>query len=407
MNNTNSLKIRWFYLAAGVFAMLFSGVLYAWSILKTPFSENFGWSNSLLALNFTLTMCFFCLGAFAGSLIAKKIGHKATLIIAGVLVGAGFTATGLLRADIPHMLFLSYAVLAGSGIGISYNVVISTVNSWFPDKKGLCSGCLMMGFGVSTLLMGEVINKLFRAPSFGAGKTFILLGAVIAIVIIISGIIIKKPSPYTVFPDTKEAKTALKEDFEIRDYTPTEMLKSISFWKAFICIVFIAALGNSVISFAKDFALSVNATASLATTLVGVLSVFNGIGRILTGALYDALGRKTTMVAANALTIVAALMCLASVYASSLPLCIIAICLTGLSYGSCPTITSAFTASFYGRKHFATNYSINNFNLIFASFIANASNLLLVNTGCYFAPFLMLLILSVLSLILNLTIKKP
>ncbi|MDO5478655.1 MAG: MFS transporter, partial [Clostridia bacterium] len=180
-----------------------------------------------------------------------------------------------------------------------------------------------------------------------------------------------------------------------------------SFWKAFICIVFIAALGNSVISFAKDFALSVNATASLATTLVGVLSVFNGIGRIVTGALYDALGRKITMVAANCLTVVAAIMCLASVYTSSLPLCIIALCLTGLSYGSCPTVTSAFTASFYGRKNFATYYSINNFNLIFASFIANASNSLLAGTNSFFAPFLMLLVLSVLALIINLTIIKP
>ena len=151
----SNLKKRSLYLVTGVFAMLFSGVLYAWSILKIPFKESFNWSDSTLAFNFTLTMCFFCLGAFFGSLICKKAGVKATLIISGLLVGAGFISTGLLTADTPSLLYLTYAVLAGSGIGIAYNVIVSSVCAWFPDKKGFCSGCLMMGFGVSTLLLGD------------------------------------------------------------------------------------------------------------------------------------------------------------------------------------------------------------------------------------------------------------
>ena len=80
MNTKNDLNKRYFYLAVGVFAMLFSGVLYAWSILKIPFSTELGWSASVLSLNFTLTMCFFCLGAFFGSLICKKIGPKCSTL---------------------------------------------------------------------------------------------------------------------------------------------------------------------------------------------------------------------------------------------------------------------------------------------------------------------------------------
>ena len=167
----SSISRRWFYLGTGVFAMLFSGVLYAWSILKIPFKEVFGWSDSSLALNFTFTMCFFCLGAFFGSLICKKIGPKITLAIAGALVGVGFVLTGMLNADMLYVLYFSYAILAGTGIGISYNVVVSTVAAWFPDKKGLCSGCLMMGFGVSTLLLGNLISMFFENESIGWSKT--------------------------------------------------------------------------------------------------------------------------------------------------------------------------------------------------------------------------------------------
>ncbi len=407
MTTNASLNKRWLYLISGVFTMLFSGVLYAWSILKIPFKNEFGWSDSVLAFNFTLTMCFFCLGAFWGSLICKKIGTRLTLIIAGALVGIGFVTTGLLSAQTPYLLYLTYAVLSGTGIGISYNVVVSTVNSWFPDKKGFSSGCLMMGFGVSTLLLGNIISSLFDNETFGWSKAYILLGIVVAVVLILAGLILKKPSADVEFPAQKSKKSAQKEDFETRDFTTKEMLQSFTFWRAFVFMALITAVGNSVISFARDLVLSVDAAPALATTLVGVLSVFNGIGRILTGAVYDSLGRKITMLASNILTIFAAGLTLVAVQTNSLPLCIIGLCLTGLSYGSCPTMTSAFTASFYGAKYFPTNYSLTNFNLIVASFIATFSNSLLISTGSYTAPFVMLLILAVGALGLNFTIRKP
>ncbi len=404
----NNLTKRWFYLFTGVFTMLFSGVLYAWSILKIPFKEDFGFSDSTLAFNFTLTMCFFCLGAFFGSLICKKVGPKITLIISGLLVGAGFTTTGFLNEATPHaLLYFTYAVLAGTGIGIAYNVVVSTVCSWFPDKKGLCSGALMMGFGVSTLLLGNVISVLFENENFGFSKAYITLGVVIGVVIIFAGLILKRPSYDVQFPAPKIKKIASKEKFETRDFTTKEMLKSFTFWRAFVCMAFITAVGNTVISFARDLMLSVDAVPTLATTLVGVLSVFNGIGRIITGAFYDSLGRRITMISANVLTIVAAAVTLIGVIIHSLPLCIVGLCLTGISYGSCPTVTSAFSASFYGQKYFSTNYSITNFNLIVASFIATFSNSLLISTGSYVAPFILLLILAVSAMGLNLSIKRP
>ncbi len=400
-------KLRAVYLAVGIFAMLFSGVLYAWSILKVPFSEQFGWSESALALNFTLTMTFFCLGAFAGSLICKRIGPTVTLIISAVLVAAGFGITAFLTAELQMLLYIGYALLAGTGIGISYNVVVSTVSAWFPDKRGLCSGCLMMGFGFSTLLLGNLITVLFAHPAIGRSKTFLLLGGLLALVLVLSGLILRRPSADTVFPAAKAAKSAQRDRAPARDYTTAEMLRSFSYWRAFFCLVFITAAGNSVISFARDLVLSVGAAPALAATLVGVLAVCNGLGRVLTGAVFDALGRRITMISANILTIVAAAVTLLAVQMSSLPFCIVGLCLTGLSYGSSPTVSSAFTAEFYGQKYFPVNYSITNFNLIGAALIAGVSNSLRTATDGYIAPFIMLLVLAVCALGLNFSVKKP
>jgi hypothetical protein len=120
-------NIRWFYMIIGVVAMLFAGVLYAWSILKAPLLTEFGWGPSELALNFTLAMTFFCIGGLLGAQISKKAGHKLAIISAGVLSALGFILTALLNNAGVWMLYITYGVLAGLGIGIAYNVVIATV----------------------------------------------------------------------------------------------------------------------------------------------------------------------------------------------------------------------------------------------------------------------------------------
>ena len=393
-------------LLLSVFVMLFAGVIYAWSILKVPFSEDFGWSGQELSLNFTLTMCFFCLGGLLGSFLAKRIGVKAACFISALLSGGGMALTGLLNGSNVFLLYVTYALMAGLGIGIAYNVVISTVSSWFPDKKGFCTGALMMGFGASSLILGNLADKLFKSNLERRG-TFVVLGAALFAVLGIISIFLKRPDADTVLPSPKKKAQNSMEDFEQRDFSAKEMLGRFTFWRAFLLLTFATAVGNSVISFARDLALSVGSGVALATTLVGVLAVCNGLGRILTGALFDALGRKKTMLIATVLTIVAAGVTLISVVIGSVPVCIIGLCLTGLSYGSCPTMVTSFISAFYGQKYFATNFSIMNCNLIFASFIATACSSLLGTFGSYIVPFILLLVLAVAALLLNLSIKRP
>ena len=401
-----NVSVRWAYLAIGVVTMLFAGVLYAWSILKAPLVSEFGWKPSELALNFTLAMSFFCIGGLLGAQISKRAGHRTALMISAALSAAGFLLTATLRNTSVVMLYMTYGVLAGVGIGIAYNVVIATVSAWFPDKKGLCSGCLMMGFGASALILGNAANALFKS-ALGWRVTYGILGVSLCVVLVLAGLLLRKPDQQTVLPQPKANKTAGKETSEQRDYTSRQMLGHASFWMAFICISFLAAVGSSVISFAKDLALSVDASESLAVSLVGVLSVCNGLGRILTGAIFDAIGCRKTMLWANVLTICAAVVTLLAVSIGSLPLCIAGLCLTGMSYGACPTITAASTSSFFGMKYFSTNMALMTFTVMGGSLVATASNKVLEVTGGYIATFIMLLALTVIALVLNILIRKP
>jgi len=406
MKNSSSLSRRWAILAVGVAAMLFAGILYAWSILKNPFSAELGFTASALALNFTLTMCFFCLGGVVSSHLLRLMGTKLTIIVSAVLAGCGFILSGFLRGSSVLPLYITYALMAGLGIGIAYIVIISTVNAWFPDRKGVSSGALMMGFGASSLLLGNLADRLFQTE-IGWRKTYMIIGVAICVVLALSALVIRRPPENLALPAPKKNARFHGEDFEVRDYKPSEMIRRFTFWRAFICLVCITAVGSSVISFARDLALSVGAEAALATTLVGVLSVCNGLGRIITGALFDAMGRRFTMIAANILTIAAAAGTLLAVSINSLPLCIVGLCLTGLSYGTSPTVSSAFTAAFYGQKYFAANLGISNCNLMAASFIATACSALQTVSSSYTVPFILLLALASFALILNISIRRP
>jgi OFA family oxalate/formate antiporter-like MFS transporter len=162
--------VRWLYLAVGTVALAFAGIIYAWSILKAPLAEEFHWSSAALAVNFTLTMSFFSVGCMVGGLLCRKIGFKPTVLLAAVLGFLGFFLTSRMSGEHILTLYLSYGVMAGLGIGMAYNSLISAANRWFPDKPGFCSGCLMMGFGLSTLILGTLAERLMAQPG--------LLGAV-------------------------------------------------------------------------------------------------------------------------------------------------------------------------------------------------------------------------------------
>jgi OFA family oxalate/formate antiporter-like MFS transporter len=385
--------------------MLFAGIIYAWSILKAPLAAEFHWTPAALALNFTIMMCFFCVGGVLSGIMTRGMGVKAPIITGGILTFLGFFLTSRMSGASTTVLYLSYGVLTGCGVGMAYNAVISGTMSWFPDKAGTCSGALMMGFGASTLVLGTVASSLIQ--SIGWRNTYVVLAVAIGAILVVTGLIIKLAPADAQFPGPTKTKAKRGEDFEPRDYTAAEMTRRSTFWRFFLYCILSAAIGNTVISAAKDISLSVGAAAALATTLVGVLSICNGLGRILSGALFDAFGRRVTMLTANAITIAAPAVTLMAVLFNSIPLCVVGLSLCGLSYGCAPTITSAVISSFYGPKNFSLNFSIANTFLIPTSFVATLAGSFVTKTGSFVSTFVMLLIFSIVALVFNLSIKRP
>ena len=403
--NTSTQKTytRWPYLVVGVLTMLFVGILYIWSIMKAPLAAEFGWTAAELTLNYTLSLCFFCTGAIVGGVLTNKIGHKITITIAAILAGAGFVLVSQLSGESVVMLYLINGVMGGFGVGISYNVVISTTNAWFPDKRGLCNGVLQVGIGISGLVLGGVAELLIGA--LGWRSTFTIMGIVLGVALIVAGFIMRAPPSDASFLQPK-ASSQESGSVKAEDYTAGQMLRKTSFWSTFIAVTFIAAAGNSVISFAKEFSMSVGATAALSTILVGVLSICNGLGRFLSGLLFDILGRRKTILLVNAASILAVVCLIVSVLSSTLFMCVAGMCFAGLSYGGCATANSAFIAAPFGSKYFSVNFGIASATIMGAALMSSLSGTLITASGSYVESFVLLLGLSLVAVILNLRIKR-
>ena len=384
-------------LALAVIVLMFAGIIYAWSNLSSPLAELFS-DASALTFTYTLTIWFFCIGGLVSGLMAAKVSVRGRMILSAVLLLAGFLVTSCLRkGGSIVLLYLAYGVLAGGGIGIVYNTVIASVTSLFPDKKGFCSGMLMMGFGLGSFLIGLAAANILKADLLGWRTLYRLLGALSALALFLGALLLSPAK-------AKQSAPAATEDAD--DLAPREMLRRGSFWKLFVFFVLFSAVGSSALALSRSFCASVNIPAAAAAVIAATVSVANSAGRLASGALFDKLGLTKTKFATSGIAIGAPLLALLGILLHSTVLAVAGLLLCGFSYGFSPTVSAAFTMEFYGKKHYGANLSIINLVLIPGAFVPTLSTMLLTRSGgSYWIVFALLCVFSLIGLAINCTIR--
>lgn len=408
---------RWLYLGTAALTLLFLGLIYAWSIFRTPFSDMFpDWTVSQMSVTFTISMIFFCLGGFAGGLTSKTLSVRTRFLISSVLLFIGFFAVSLVDTSNPGrsliMLYIFYGVFGGGGVGYAYNAVIGTVNKWFPDKVGLASGIMLMGFGLGGLILGSVVNVLIA--SIGLNAVFKILGIAIAIICIVAAVIIRAPgdedsAALAALASASSADSASDNTAAAsEDYSAAQMLKTSRFWLFTIWVILLNSAGLLVINSAANIAIAYGGTAILGM----IVSLFNGAGRIVAGTNFDRNGRSAATILNTAFMLGAGILLAAGGATGKFIFILLGLVFVGLSYGGCPTITSAYINQAFGSANFPTNFSIANFSLIFAATIGpTVSSALLERAGgSYNTNFYAIIAFSAASLgvwfLLNIASRK-
>lgn len=398
---------RWAYAVIGVVTLLFAGLIYAWSVMsKSIAASRPDWTATQVSLTFTIVMALFCTGGLIAGLLSKKINPKLYIIASGVFFAAGFFIASL-TGDSPALLYIGFGVICGLGAGFAYNTVLSTMSQWFPDKQGLISGILLMGFGLSSFIIGKVYAAV--TPSDGSDQwkmTFRILGIVVLVVMLICFNFFVKPSEDYKVPGAA-AKKVVKEP--ALDIPPTQMVKKPAFWLYYIWAILLSAAGLVLVSQASGIATQVgpNVSDGNIATVVGLISILNGIGRVIFGAIFDKKGYRVAMTLDMIIMIVGALVLILALSTGNFLLIVLGFLIGGLAYGGVMPTNSAIISDFFGRTNYPVNYSLINTNLIIASFASTIAGKLYDASQSYMAPVMMMIGVTVVGFIVSLGIRRP
>ena len=327
---------RWLIAGMSTLLQLCLGSVYAWSYFQQPLMDAYGWSNTQVAWTFSLAIGCLGVSAAIGGVLLPRFGPRKLAITGSLLYGAAYLLAALaLQWHSLPLLWLGYGVIGGIGLGLGYVTPVATAAKWFPDRKGLVTGMVVMGFGFGALLMSKLIAPALEGVfAKQLPQVFVGSGLILGVIGGVAACFLRNP------PVTAAAGLARPK------VMPAILSRQfVLMWLVFFCNI---VAGIAVISFQSpllqellqkgDPLASPQRLAAYGATLIAVSSVFNGLGRFSWGSLSDRLGQLPTfrlMLATQALAFLA-LMLTSNPLLFGVLICYILLCYGG-GFGVMPS----------------------------------------------------------------------
>jgi len=300
------IRNRWLVAAAAVGIHISIGAVYAYSVYVKPLEETLGWGKTQVTVAFSLAIgCLGLSAAFLGRWVERK-GPRMGGRVAALFYGCGLLLAGLAVTQESRALFyLGYGVLGGIGLGVGYITPVGALVKWFPDRRGLATGLAIMGFGFGAFLGGPLAVALISA--YGLAKAFFILGAGYGVLMLVSAQYLAAPPEGWSLAGAKtsgenaqasaikNAETASATSSAVVALSPREALATTRFYLLWAIFFVNVTCGIALISAASPLGREIaGLTIAQATTMVGLMGLFNGLGRIGWSTLSDYLGRPGT-----------------------------------------------------------------------------------------------------------------
>jgi MFS transporter, OFA family, oxalate/formate antiporter len=338
---------RWRIAVLGTLLQVSLGSVYAWSYFQKPLAAGYGWTNTQVAWTFSLAIGFLGLAAAAGGVALPRFGPRALAVAGSLLYGLGYLLAALaLQWKMLGLLWLGFGVIGGIGLGLGYVTPVATAAKWFPDRKGLVTGMVVMGFGFGALLMSKGLapglNALFagRLPWVFAGA-----GLAVGTAALAASLGLRNPPATAATPATAPA-------FPARDILCSRQF--LLMWLLFFCNI---TAGIALIGFQSpllqdlwrklDPGLPASTLAAYGATLIAASSVFNGLGRLFWGGVSDRLGQLRTfrVILASQIAAFGALMIVRNPWLFGALICYVLLC-----YGGGFGVMPSFVLNTFGNR---------------------------------------------------------
>jgi len=302
------MKNRWLIALAAVGIHISIGSVYAWSVFTKPLEAKFHWSLTSISWTFSIAILFLGLSAaFLGHFV-EKYGPRASGTLSAFLFGIGMAGAGYaISIESLPLLYITYGMLGGIGLGVGYITPVSTLVKWFPDRRGLATGLAIMGFGFASMISSPIMNKLI--VSIGISNTFYLLAAIYFVIILCSAQYLQAPPEgYNPLGATNTTSTTnntlMKKD--LSQLTANEAIKTKRFWSLWVMLFINITCGIAILAVASPMGQELaGMSVAKAATLVGIMGIFNGLGRIGWASISDYIGRPNVYTLFFAIQVIA------------------------------------------------------------------------------------------------------
>ncbi|MFI3228557.1 MAG: MFS transporter [Bacillota bacterium] len=323
------------------------GIAYVWSLFQNGIAEIlFAGDSAKAALAYSLLLATLAFGSIIGGKLSSKYQTKYIVMFGGALAGLGFICSGLVTANFPYLIWFTYGIMGGIGMGMAYTPTIANAQRWYPDNKGLITGIIVASLGLGGVVFTPVISAMltaFGGSGVGDSKTFLVLGAIVFVVTVACSFFLYE-SPKVATSATKTADNSKTVSEALRD--PKLYLLALAFA--------LSSMGGlMMIGFATSIA-TFKGMAEAASVGVIIISLFNSLGRLTWGAICDKIGRKNTLfILMIGSAVSTALVILANGWWIFALIAII-----GFFYGGLLSTFPNATSDLFGQKNVATIYGM-------------------------------------------------
>jgi OFA family oxalate/formate antiporter-like MFS transporter len=356
----------------GTVLQLGLGTVYAWSFFQNPIMKTYGWTNAQAAWAFSIAILMLGVAAAWGGVNLPKFGPKKLAMLGGALYAVGYFigAYAFSIHSLP-LLYLGFGFIGGIGLGLGYVTPVATASKWFPDKQGLVTGMVVMGFGLGALLMSKVLGPIFIGMTGGnLVMVFVYIGVVMLIALMLAGSFLQFPPagyvPAGYTPPAASASAQAAAD----TVTAKQCILSPKFAMMWLIFFFNIVAGIMFISFqspllqdllklgmdpATDFndPKVIAGLAGAGATLIAISSLCNGIGRFFWGGMSDKIGRIQAfrLILGTQLVVFGLLLVVKNPWLFGILVCYVLLCYGG-GFGTMPS----FVRDIFGVKLMSVVY---------------------------------------------------
>jgi OFA family oxalate/formate antiporter-like MFS transporter len=391
----------WPALIGGGLMNIALGTYYAWSVFVPTLEHEFGWSRSQTSLVPTIDMVMVASMFIVAGFLQRRIGPRPIAAIGGVLFSLGLLFASWTQS-LP-MLYLTWGVMVGAGIGFGYLVPITVGSKWFPHHRGLVNGLAIGLFAAGSGLFGPVEGMLVERIGWRA--TFQVLAGVFFVFTMAGSYLLKDPPLGYVGPARKSAGAGGGHAHHIDVPTP-QVLRNPVFMALWAAYALGTTAGTMVISQLVPFARLAGFSAKTAAFAITIGAIGSASGRFFSGWLSDHLGRLHTLRAIIVTSMIATP--LLYIWREQLLAFYVLLFFVYYCYGTQLSVYVPLAGDLWGTRYLATNYGLLLAAWGFAGIIGPMLGArVFVSTGAYQDAFFVSAGLACAALIILSIVRMP